>query len=159
SKTLELDQLLPRIVDNLFQLFRQADRCFIIQADETGARLLPKLVKTRRPHEEETARFSRSIVKKCLDTPAAFLSDDASRDDRIPLRQSVVDYRIRSVMCVPLTTAEGKGFGVIQLDTQDRTKKFTQDDLQLLRGVANYASIAMENARLHQEAVARERLK
>src|SRR5262249_8575208 len=32
-------------------------------------------------------------------------------------------------------------------------------DLQLLRGVANYASIAMENARLHQEAVARERLK
>jgi serine phosphatase RsbU (regulator of sigma subunit)/pSer/pThr/pTyr-binding forkhead associated (FHA) protein len=157
SKTLELDQLLPRIVDNLFQLFRQADRCFIIQTDETG-RLMPKLVKTRRPHEEETARFSRGIVKKCLDTATAFLSDDASRDNRIQLSQSVVDFRIRSVMCVPLTTAEGKGFGVIQLDTQDHNKKFTQDDLKLLCGVANYAAIAMENARLHQEAVARGRL-
>jgi serine phosphatase RsbU (regulator of sigma subunit)/pSer/pThr/pTyr-binding forkhead associated (FHA) protein len=158
SKTLELDQLLPKIVDNLFLLFRQADRCFIIQMDESGTRLMPKLVRTRRPHEEENARYSRSIVRKCLETSQAFLSDDASRDDRIQLSQSVVDFRIRSVMCVPLTDAEGKGFGVIQLDTQDRSKKFTQDDLKLLCGVANQASIALENAKLHHDAVARERL-
>src|SRR5439155_26476543 len=30
SKTLELDRLLPKIADNLFQLFRQADRTFLI---------------------------------------------------------------------------------------------------------------------------------
>src|SRR5207302_10280705 len=30
SKAFELDELLPRIADNLFQLFKQADRCFII---------------------------------------------------------------------------------------------------------------------------------
>ena len=159
SKTLELDQLLPKIVDNLFQLFRQADRCFIIQIDETGLRLMPKLVKTRRPHEEENARFSRSIVKRCLETAQAFLSDDASRDDRIQLSQSVVDFKIRSVMCVPLTNTEGKAFGVIQLDTQDRSKKFNQEDLKLLCGVANQASTAMENAKLHAEGVARERIK
>jgi phosphoserine phosphatase RsbU/P len=159
SKTLELDKLLPKIVDNLFQLFRQADRCFIIQTDETNTRLLPRLIKTRRPHEEETARYSRSIVRRCLDTGKAFLSDDASGDNRIQLSQSVVDFKIRSVMCVPLSTGEGKAFGVIQLDTQDRNKKFTEDDLKLLCGVANQASIALENARLHQEAVVRERIK
>jgi len=32
GKTLELDKLLPKIVDSLFGLFRQADRCFLIQA-------------------------------------------------------------------------------------------------------------------------------
>ncbi len=64
------------------------------------------------------------------------------------LSQSVVDFRIRSVMCVPLCGANGKAFGVIQLDTQDRSKKFTQDDLKLLCGVANQAAIALENARL-----------
>jgi len=159
SKTLELDKLLPKIVDHLFQLFRQADRCFIIQTDDSGARLMPKLVKTRRANEEENARYSRSIVRKCLETGQSFLSDDASRDDRIQLSQSVVDFRIRSVMCVPLSNAEGKAFGVIQLDTQDRSKKFTQDDLKLLTGVANQASIALENAKLHADAVARERLK
>ena len=36
SKTLELDALLPKIVDSLFQLFRQADRCFIILKDRHG---------------------------------------------------------------------------------------------------------------------------
>ena len=159
NRTLELNQLLPKIVDNLFNLFRQADRCFLIQAEEGGPKLLPRIVKTRRPQDEHNARFSRAIVRKCLDSAQAFLSDDASRDDRVPLSQSVVDFRIRSVMCVPLCGADGKAFGVIQLDTQDRTKKFTQDDLKLLCCVANQASVAMENAKLHTEALVRERMK
>jgi serine phosphatase RsbU (regulator of sigma subunit) len=159
SKTLDLDALMPKIVESLFQLFRQADRCFVIHAEEGTNRLLPRVVRTRRPQDETNARPSRTIVRRCLETAQAFLSDDASRDDRIQLSQSVVDFRIRSVMCVPLCSAEGKAFGVIQLDTQDRSKKFTQEDLKLLWCVANQAAIAMENARLHEEAVARERFR
>ncbi len=159
NHTLELDALLPKIVDELFGLFRQADRCFLIQTEEGSRRLMPRVVKTRRPQDETNARFSRSIVQRCLDTAQAFLSDDASRDDRIQLSQSVVDFRIRSVMCVPLCGADGRAFGVIQLDTQDRSKKFTQDDLKVLWGVANQAAIALDNARMHAEAVSRERLK
>jgi serine phosphatase RsbU (regulator of sigma subunit)/pSer/pThr/pTyr-binding forkhead associated (FHA) protein len=158
SKTLELGSVFPKIADSLFHLFRQADRCFIIQAEAEGARLLPRVVKTRRPTDEGSARFSKSIVRKCLSEAKAFLSDDASKDDRIQLSQSVVDFRIRSVMCAPLCSAEGKAFGVIQLDTQDRSKKFTQEDLKLLCGVANQASIALENARLLDETVRQERL-
>jgi serine phosphatase RsbU (regulator of sigma subunit)/pSer/pThr/pTyr-binding forkhead associated (FHA) protein len=157
SKTLNLNELMPKIVESLFQLFRQADRCFVIQAEEGTNRLLPRVVKTRRPNEDQNARPSRTIVRRCLESGQAFLTNDASRDDRIQLSQSVVDFRIRSVMCVPLCPPEGKPFGVIQLDTQDRSKTFTQEDLKLLWGVANQAAIAMENARLHEEAVIRER--
>ncbi len=159
SRTLELNALLPKIVDNLFNLFRQADRCFLIQADDTGAKLLTRIVKTRRPQDEPNARFSRSIVRQCMEKGQAFLSDDASRDNRVQLSQSVVDFRIRSVMCVPLCSADGKAFGVIQLDTQDRSKKFNQEDLKLLCCVGNQASVAMENAKLHADALTRERLK
>ncbi len=159
SKTLELGSVFPKIADSLFNLFRQADRCFIIQAEAEGERLLPRVVKTRRPTDEGTARFSKSIVRKCLSEARAFLSDDATRDDRIQLSQSVVDFRIRSVMCAPLSRADGKPFGVIQLDTQDRSKKFTQEDLKLLCGVANQASIALENARLLEETVQQEKVK
>jgi serine phosphatase RsbU (regulator of sigma subunit)/pSer/pThr/pTyr-binding forkhead associated (FHA) protein len=156
SKTLELQTLLPKIADSLFHLFRQADRCFLITAE--GERLQPRVVRARRSNDEGTARFSRSIVRKCLEEAKAFLSDDASRDDRMQLSQSVVDFRIRSVMCAPLCRADGKGFGVIQLDTQDRSKKFTQEDLKLLCGVANQASVSLENARLIDEAVRQERV-
>jgi serine phosphatase RsbU (regulator of sigma subunit)/pSer/pThr/pTyr-binding forkhead associated (FHA) protein len=159
SKVLQLDQLLPKIVDSLFGVFKQADRCFLILTEEGSGKLIPKVIKTRRPQDEANARFSRSIVKQCLETNQAFLSDDASADKRIPLSQSVLDFRIRSVMCAPLCAAEGKAFGVIQLDTQDRSKKFTQDDLKLLVCVANQASVALENARFHEDQVAQERLK
>src|SRR5262249_26803668 len=164
SKTLHLEALLPESVDSLFHLFRQADRAFLILAEDGATkdappRLLPKIIKTRRPADESTARFSRSIVRQCLEKGQGFLSGDASRDDRVQLSQSVVDFRIRSVMCAPLAGANGKPFGIIQLDTQDRSKKFSEDDLKFLCGVANQAAIAMENARLHEEAVSQAKIK
>jgi len=159
ARTLELDQLLPKIVDRLMEVFRQADRVFLILKEETGGRLIPKIIKTRRAQDESNARFSRSIVKQCLETVQAFLSDDASADARFALSQSIADFRIRSVMCAPLWTQEGQAFGVIQLDTQDRSKKFTEDDLRLLMGVASQASVALENAKMHEDMVHRERMK
>src|SRR5262249_25542214 len=55
-------------------------------------------------------------------------------------------------MCVPLLARNtSKSYGVIQLDTQDRSKKFTQDDLKLLSAVASQAAVALENARLREE--------
>ena len=158
SKTLDLDPLLPKISEILFQVFRQADRCFVILAEDgPNPRLMPKVVKTRRSQDEANARFSRTIVKRCLESKQAFTADDASRSDAVGLSQSVVDFRIRSVMCVPLIGPSGKALGVVQLDTQDRAKKFTQDDLKLLWCVANQAAIAMENARLHEKTIQDER--
>lgn len=157
SKTLEQDQLLPKIVDRLLDLFKQAERGFVILHDHVTNRLVPKVVKTHRPQDETNARFSKSIVRRCLESGQALLSNDASNDSRFNLSQSIADFRIRSVMVAPLWTAEGKAVGVIQLDTQQPSRKFTPDDLKLLLGVASQASIAVENARLHQEQLANER--
>ena len=102
SKTLEIEPLLARIVDSLFQLFKQADRVFLILRDESSGLIYPKIIKTRRPDDETTARFSRRIVNMCLENVQALLSDDASGDSRFALSQSIADFRIRSVMCAPL---------------------------------------------------------
>lgn len=157
AKTLELDDLLPKIADSLFQLFRQGDRCFLILREEPSGRLVPKMIKTRRALGDTTARFSKSIVQQCLETGQGLLSEDASTDSRFGLAQSIADFRIRSVMCAPLVHADGKAFGVIQLDSQDRTKKFVADDLKLLVAVANQAAVALENVQMHQDLLARDR--
>ncbi|MBL8799899.1 MAG: SpoIIE family protein phosphatase [Planctomycetia bacterium] len=159
ARTLELDTLMPRIAESLFQLFKQADRCFLILRDPAdAAKLIPKMIKTRRAGGETSARFSRTIVKVCLDSASAQLFDDASSAPQLALAQSVADFRIRSVMVAPLCSAtDGKPFGVIQLDTQDRSKKFTQDDLKLLLGVANQGAVALENVQLHTSLVTQER--
>jgi serine phosphatase RsbU (regulator of sigma subunit)/pSer/pThr/pTyr-binding forkhead associated (FHA) protein len=156
TQTFNVDQLLPKIAESLFQVFKHADRAFLILGEEGTDRLIPKVIKTRRPGDETTARFSRRIVNKCLETAQALLSEDATSDKRFDLSQSIADCRIRSVMVAPLTMrSTGKAFGVIQLDTQDRHKKFSQDDLKFLLAVAGQAAIALENARLHESVVAR----
>jgi serine phosphatase RsbU (regulator of sigma subunit)/pSer/pThr/pTyr-binding forkhead associated (FHA) protein len=159
-KTLDLDRLLPKIADNLFELFRQADRVFLLIREEAAEstkqpdRLIPKVIKTRRMHDESSASYSRSIVRECLKTVQALLCDDASTDKRFNMSASIADIRIRSVMCAPLWSQDNQALGIIQLDTQDRGKKFTQEDLNLLMAVASQASIALENARLHEDQVA-----
>ena len=156
GQTLELAQLLEKVADVLLGTFRQADRCFVILLDEPTGHLIPRVTKLRRATPDASPRFSRTIVRKCLDTQQAFLSEDAATDAIFVPSQSIADFRILSVMCAPLVAGE-KAVGVIQLDSQDRGKKFTQEDLKLLVGVANQASVAFENARLHEEAVQRER--
>src|SRR5207249_3208242 len=71
STTLELDTLLPKITDSLFQIFKQADRVFIIMRGEANQPLIPKVIKTRRPTDEGNARFSRRVVNQCLENVQA----------------------------------------------------------------------------------------
>lgn len=155
QQTFNLDQLLPKIVEQLFTVFKHADRGFVILADEGTDQLVPKVIKTR--HQDETAaRFSRRIVQRCLKDREALLSGDAVHDPRFDLSQSVADFKIRSVMCAPLIArSTGAAFGVIQLDTQNKSKKFTQDDLRLLMAVTGPAAAALENAQLHNSLLAR----
>jgi serine phosphatase RsbU (regulator of sigma subunit) len=155
SRTLELDPLLAQIADTLFGVFKQADRCFLLMLDDNG-RPAPKAMKSRRPALDDT-RFSRTIVKKTVDSMQSYLSEDASSDVNLGPAASIAEFKIRSVMCVPLASAEGKAIGAIQVDTQDRTKKFSLDDLNLLTIVANLAGVAIEKARLHEEVLAREK--
>jgi phosphoserine phosphatase RsbU/P len=157
AKTLELEPLLPQIADSLFTVFLQADRCFIILLDENG-RMIPKVEKSRRARPGDSGmRFSKTIIRKCLDSLQAYLSEDASNDEAMGAAQSIAEFRIRSVMCVPLVTGDGKPLGAIQLDAQDLSKKFRDDDLKMLTIVANLASVAVEKAQVHATLLTREK--
>src|SRR5262249_7529666 len=94
SQNLEIDELLPKIADSLFNVFRQADRGFIILGE--GGKLIPKVTKARRGGDDATPRFSRKIVNRCLETGQSVLSEDASSDKQFDLSQSIADARIRS---------------------------------------------------------------
>ncbi len=156
SKTLDLEMMLSTVADSMFQVFRQADRCFIILSED-GQKLVPKVVKARRSGPDNDHRFSKTIVRKCMESLTAYLSEDASSDSAMGAAQSIAEFRIRSVMCVPLTGSEGMAIGAIQLDTQDRGKKFREDDLKMLLIVANLCAVAIEKASLHETQLAQKK--
>lgn len=146
TQTFDLNLLLPRAVERLFDVFTQADRGFVILRE--AGRLISKVSKTRRLDDAET-RFSRTIVNRVLDTEKSVLIEDTNAPGNLDQSASIADYRIRSVMCVPLI---GRGsahpFGAIQLDTREKLK-FNQQDLKLLLAVAGQAALAIENAGMH----------
>jgi serine phosphatase RsbU (regulator of sigma subunit)/pSer/pThr/pTyr-binding forkhead associated (FHA) protein len=157
AQTLDLDTIFEKILESSFRIFPHADRGIVIEADPSG-RFLPRATRQRR-EEDESIRFSRTVVQTALDEKKAILSADASSDERFSLSESIADFRIRSVMCVPLLGVNQRPLGAIQLDTQSYNHRFSEEDLQVFCSVANQAAMAMENARLHSETIAQERIR
>lgn len=154
SHTLEIDALLPRLIDRLLELFPQADRGFIILRDEITGQLVARVSRTRQAGDHPDAPFSHVVVRQCLDSVQAILGDDLPQ--QFPGSESIDGLPMRSLMCAPLWTQDDQALGVIQLDSEGPKKKFSPEDLNLLLGVASQASIALSNARLHRDALLRQ---
>ena len=158
--TLELRTLHARILDTLFGIFPHADRgCILLKNPESGE-MIPSAQKHRRPDEDATVRLSRTVLDKVLRDKQGILSADAAHDRRFLNSESIANLTIRSMMCVPLLARDGEPLGLISLDTQNPTRQFSSEDLDLLLAVAGQAALAYENARLlelHLEKVQQDR--
>jgi serine phosphatase RsbU (regulator of sigma subunit) len=150
---LEIDQLLPQVAEKVLELFKQADRCFIMLKEETSGKLCFGAIKSRR-HQPDSLRYSNTIVNRCLESVQGLLTDDAQRE--MPDSASVITCGIHSAMCVPLCGADRVPFGVLQVDAQDQTRKFTPGDLELLMGAACQVITLLETARRHETLIASE---
>ncbi|HEY2415192.1 MAG TPA: SpoIIE family protein phosphatase [Pirellulaceae bacterium] len=157
GRALSLDEVLPQVLKSLFKIFVQADRGFIVMLTPDD-KLIPRWVRLRREDAADTLRISRTIIRHVIDTKEAILSADAASDERFEMSQSIADFRIRSMMCAPLLDSEGKAFGALQIDTLDQRQRFTKEDLELLVSTASQAALAIQQAQLHEQAIAQKEM-
>ena len=146
--TVDLQKLLPRILDTLFEIFPQADRGCILLKDDASGQLRPAAQKHRREDDDATVKLSRTILKKVFDDKAGILSADAANDSRFDASESISSLTIRSMMCVPMLDLSGQPAGVINIDTQNPVNRFNESDLDLLNAIASQAALTFESARL-----------
>ena len=64
--TANIDSLLPKILDTLFNIFPHADRGCVLLKDEITSKMIPRAMKHRRAGDDETVKLSRTILKKVL---------------------------------------------------------------------------------------------
>ncbi len=153
---LDMDKLLHQIMDRLFGVFPQADRGFIMLKADESEDLVPRAARQRGREQPEAITVSRSIVQKAMGDRVAILSADAMGDQRFSMAQSVLNFRIRSMMCAPIIANE-EALGIIHLDTTRQDRQFTRDDLDLLAAVTNQTAFAIANARLLRKLLLQER--
>lgn len=155
---IRLDDVLPKILDSLFKVLPQADHGSILLMDPTAGRLVPKALKHRRETNDQSLRISKTVVTHVLQNGQAILLADTNKP-QFELSRSLEDFHIRSIMCAPLLNQKNQPVGIMQVHTEDRQHQFTQEDLDVLVSIASAASIALENAQLHEGLVEQERLR
>jgi adenylate cyclase len=142
---LDLEQLLPKILDKSFELL-PADRGVILLVEPDG-RLAPRYVKHKAGKTEEQIVLSNSILNEVAQNKRAVLSSDATMDSRFSGAHSIIMQGIRSTMCVPLLHSD-ELLGIMHLDSQIASNAFSEKDLQIFTSIANQAAVAIQNARL-----------
>jgi sigma-B regulation protein RsbU (phosphoserine phosphatase) len=159
GSALDEDELLEKILDKLFEVFPETNRGFIILRDPDTGELTPskRRVKRATGPEEERLQISETILEYVLERKQGVLIEDTMSDDRLPTSQSILDFEMRSVMCVPLMY-EDEVLGFVQLDTDRIATNYDSDGLTLLVGISNQCALTIANARLHSQLVRRERL-
>ena len=158
SESVERNEVLTKILDFLLELFTNADRGFIILKNAAGE-LEPVGWKTRHAADDEQIRVSKTVVKQVMDSKRPMISSDAASDDRFDLAQSIVDFRIRSLMCAPLINSKDEVIGVIHLDTVKQSVAFDEEELETLTTIALQASLAVQKSDLFDAAKRSENLK
>jgi len=151
-----LDEIFGRILLVIFERL-PVDRGFIMLLDEATKELVPRAARSRNAQAPGTLQFSRTIAEKVMREKVAVLTRDAQTDDRFAAGLSLVGLGIRSAMAAPLWNGDHVS-GLICLDTTTQAHAFGAFDLDLLSALGHHLAVAVEQSRLNQLALEKERL-
>ena len=147
-QTEELSDLLNTVMDMIFK-YLPVERGLIILFDESG-NPVPKLTKFIEGADASDIPISRTILKMVAEQQVALMTSNALEDARLLGGKSIAIHGIRSAMCVPLWNRQ-RVIGAVQVDSPIHIGRFTEEDLDLLTALANFAAVAIERAQLAEK--------
>lgn len=165
SHTLDIDQLLQRIIDLIFE-WVEADRGCVMLVDQETQQLNAKATRQRRQRpDSEKLEISRTILDYVMTRKEGVLTSDAREDERWDGAASIVRTGVREAICVPMQGRYGV-VGVIYIDTytppgrniQRSVNKFSEEHLKLMVAIAHQAALAIEDTSYYSALVQAERL-
>lgn len=153
-----LDKMLQRSIQLIFEIIN-ADRGVMVLLDDNNA-LIPRIAYQRQRGFIPGAElpFSNTILGQVVAEKVSVITPDALQDPRLMAGQSIVQYNIRSALCVPLWE-ETRVYGAIYLDNVAKSYAFTRDDLDLLTAIANLIAIRIKQEDLHEKLRKEEMLR
>jgi adenylate cyclase len=149
-KVQPLKQVLERVVDLAFDAV-PAERAFLLLRDDADQPLTARVMRNRDGTTPASVTLSRTIINKVMRERVAILAKDALYDTRLGGSGSIQLMNVRSFMCAPLWNRD-EVIGVLYCDNP-RSKKYSEDDLEVFAALCNYAAVAIEQARLSGQLI------
>jgi signal transduction histidine kinase/CheY-like chemotaxis protein len=153
AQSLNIQELLGLVIDQILTLLKRINRGAILLLNKDTGKLQEVVSKTRMDDKDNLfskINYSRSIVNRAIKEAKPVKISNTSQVNKANLSDSMEQMNVMSVMCVPLMYKEDV-LGVIYVDSISLPEGFRKDDLELLTGLSNTASIAIENARLYSD--------
>lgn len=144
----DLNSLLNTVMDMIFK-YLPVERGLIILFDDDG-NPVPKLTKFIEGADAQDIPISRTILKMVAEQQVALMTSNALEDARLLGGKSIAIHGIRSAMCVPLWN-RNRVIGAVQVDSPIHIGRFTEEDLDLITALANFAAVAIERAQLSEK--------
>jgi adenylate cyclase len=144
----ELNSVLQTVMDIIFK-YLPVERGLLILFDENG-NPVPRLTKFIEGSEAQEIPISRTILQMVAEQQVSLLTSNALEDARLLGGKSIAIHGIRSAMCVPLWN-RSRVIGAVQVDSPIHVGRFTEEDLDLLTALANFAAVAIERAQLAEK--------
>ncbi len=142
--------LLDRTLGNLLAVY-SAERVLIAIKNETQKGFAVDAVRYHNVEADDAEALSRGIIRRVIETNEPILSIDAQTDDRLNQYQSVIDYNIRSVLCVPVFHLNEGVMGALYVDHRGIDNAFSEADQTFLQAFANLVGVALVNARMYEQ--------
>ena len=149
TSALEVDEVLRRIVEAGVYL-TSAEEGFLLLCDEEADELLLRAEKNLGDREVAIRRIlvNDSLLAQVLLSGQPLRTDQSVAAHHLKLKTG---FLVKSSMHVPLKAGD-KVLGILSVDNAMKPQKFTDSDESLLISLADYAVIAIDNARLYQES-------
>jgi len=153
TSTLDLKKVLEKIMTISTKLVK-SEAWSLLLIDQDKKHLVFKETLGSKKHKIKGARlkFGQGIAGWVAKAKKSILSNNVQSDPRFyPEIDRLTGFETKSILCVPLIS-RGNTLGVIEIVNKLADQDFTKEDLKKIETVADFASIAIENAMLYQKA-------
>lgn len=162
NTTSVLDEVLVTLLDATMKL-THAERAFVFMRDKDGKLRMSAGRDARGRPLTDGSTISQSILQEAATTACEFLVTDTSRSDELAIRNSIVAFDLRTVICIPLcktsmkqsaakiapgVSANREVMGALYLDSHFASREVSAISHDALRAIATEAAALVENAHL-----------
>jgi len=151
TSQLDLRTVLTRVVEAAVFLTRAEEGLLLLRESDSGDLVL----RAAKNIDEKQARGLRVRVEDSL-------AGQVMRSGEAALVVSgqakvATGYLVQSLIYAPLRTPEHGVLGILGVANRETERAFTTHDVRLLCALANYAAVALDNARLYEQTEAERR--
>lgn len=161
ASSLDLDRILQVLVKRTTEVC-DVERCAVWLLDDSRGLLLPityhlssqqlnRDIIQAADHiwYQNTLSFDAPLISRLLNENGMLYLEDLQSEPG--LRSIAETFLVRSILLVALVR-EGRPVGMLTLDDPDKIHTFSPQQQQLARAIGQQAAVAIDNARLYQQA-------